>query len=74
MIYAYIVPPLTVFSIVKEAIFLMPTGTLRKIMTFLRKITECSSLMPPLENKLRLKYSKHPQHIQVQCNILTPVN
>ena len=54
-----IVPPLTVFSIVKVAIFLMPTGTLRKIMTFLRKITVCPSLMPPLENKLRLKYSKH---------------
>ena len=45
----------------KVAIFLMPTGTLRKIMTFLRKITVCSSLMPPLENKLRLKYSKHPR-------------
>ena len=58
----YIVPPLTVFSIVKVAIFLMPTGTLRKIMTFLRKITVCSSLMSPLENKLRLKYSKHARN------------
>ena len=54
-----IVPPLTFFSVVKVAIFLMPTGTLRKIRTFLRKITVCSSLMPPLENKLRLKYFKH---------------
>ena len=54
-----VVPPLTVFSIVRVANFLMPKGTLRKIMTFLRKITVCSSLMPPLENKLRLKYSKH---------------
>ena len=50
-----IVPPLMVFSIVKVAVFLMPTGTLRKIMAFLRKITVCSSLLPPLENKLRLK-------------------
>ena len=50
-----IVPPLTVFSIDKVAVFLMPTSTLRKIMAFLRKITVCSSLLPPLENKLRLK-------------------
>ena len=57
--FVFIVPPLTVFSIVKVAIFLTPTGTLRKIMIFLRKITVCSSLMPPLENKLRLKYSMH---------------
>ena len=38
----------TIFSIVKVAVFLMPTGTLRKI-------TVCSSLRPPLENKIRLK-------------------
>ena len=50
-----VVPPLTVFSIVKVAVFLMQTGTLRKIMAFFRKITVCSSLLPPLENKLRLK-------------------
>ena len=43
------------FSIVKVAVFLMPIGTLRKIMAFLRKITFCSSLLPPIENKLRLK-------------------
>ena len=50
-----LVPPLTVFSIVKVAVFLMPTGTLRKIMAFLRKITVCLNLLPPLKNKLRLK-------------------
>ena len=46
---------LTFFSIVKVAVFFMPTGSLRKIMAFLRKITVCSCLLPPLENKLRLK-------------------
>ena len=52
---------MSVILIVQVAIFLMPNGPLRKIMTFLRKITVCSSLMPPLGNKLRLKYSKHPR-------------
>ena len=68
----FLVPPLTVFSIVKVAIFLMPTGTLRKIMTFLRNITVCSRLMPPLENKLRLKYSKHPRiNTTHSCSLIT---
>ena len=43
------------FSIVKVPVLLMPTGTLRKIMVYLRKIRVCSSLSPPLENKHRLK-------------------
>ena len=43
-----IVPLLTVLSIVKEAIFLMPTDTLRKTMAYDRKITVCSSFSPQI--------------------------
>ena len=67
--YYYIVPPLKVFSIVKVAVFLMPT--LRKIMTLFRKITVCSSLLPP---QINLSNHAITQHNHVQYNILTPVN
>ena len=50
-----IVQRLTFFSIVKVPVFFKSTGTLRNIMAFLKKITVCSSLLPPLENKLRIK-------------------
>ena len=55
MYFFLFVPRLTVFSIVKVAIFLMPTATLRKTMAYIRNITVCSSFPPPFENKLRLK-------------------